>query len=69
MARLIVNGALGSTHKGVERTGCVGRRWTSRDHHHYSTVKISKDNEKSPGDLRRFAFIKTPVKYNQVILI
>ena len=34
-----------------------------------STVKISQNTEKSPGDLRRLAVTQTPVKDHQLMLV
>ena len=41
---------------------------TSRDHQDYS-IKISQNTEKSPGDLRRLAVTKTPMKNHQLMLV
>ena len=37
---------------------------TSGDHPSYNIIKIGKNTEKRPGDLRRFSVIQTPVKKN-----
>ena len=38
---------------------------TSGDHPNYSIIKISRNTEESPVDLRRLAAIQTPVRNNQ----
>ena len=43
-------------------TGRVGNKRTSGNYPDYSIVKIGQNNEKSPGDLRRFAVTQTPVR-------
>ena len=50
-------------------SGRVGNKNTSRDHPNDSTVKISQNTEKSPGDLRRLAIAQTPVKDYQLMLV
>ena len=49
-----------------QRIGTETRRLenksTSSDHPVYSIIKIGQNTEKSPGDLRRFALTRTPVK-------
>ena len=39
------------------------------DHPNYSTIKISLNTEKSPGDLRRPAVTQTPVRNHQPTLV
>ena len=40
-----------------------------RDHQTNSIIKISQNTEKSPGDLKRLAFIQTPVRNLQLTLM
>ena len=40
----------------------LGNKWISVDHPDYIIIKISKNTEKSPGDLKRLAVTETPVK-------
>ena len=42
---------------------------TSEDHSNYCIIEISKSSKKSPGDLRRFAVIQTPVNNHQLMLM
>ena len=51
------------SHQPIDtRTGGFGNKRTSRDHPDYSIIKISQNTEESPGDLRRLAVTKTPVR-------
>ena len=43
-------------------TGGFGNKSTSRKRPNYSIIKIGKNTEKSPGDLRRLAVTQTPEK-------
>ena len=43
-------------------TGGHGNKRTSGDHPNYCIIEINQNAEKSPGDLRRLAVTKTPVK-------
>ena len=47
----------------------VRNRRTSQDHSNKSTGKIGQNTEKSPGDSRRFAITKSPVKDHQLTLV
>ena len=49
-------------------TGRHGNKRTSGDHPNYSIIKIDKNTEKSPEDLRRPADTQTPVKDHQLTL-
>ena len=46
---------------GTRTVGLENKR-TRGDHPKYSIVKIGKNTEKSPGDLRILAVIQNPVK-------
>ena len=50
----------------IQGTGGLGGRRTSADHPNYNIIENSKNTEKSPGDLRRFAVTQTPVKDHQL---
>ncbi len=52
--------------KGI---GGFGNKRTSGDHPNDNTIKIVKNTEKSPGDLRGLAVTQTPVKCHQLILV
>ena len=71
----IVSGLLGMVRKRlVKGTGRVGNPRNNRDHPHYNILKISWSTGKSPGDMRRLAVIRTPVKNayvknSQVVII
>ena len=58
------------TWNNPQRTGKGTARFrnqrTSRDHPHYSIIKISQNTEKCPGDLRRLAVTQAPVKNYQL---
>ena len=59
----IVIGALGAVTKGlVKGLEELGNKRTSGDHPNYSIIKIGKNTEKSPGDLRRLDVAQTPVR-------
>ena len=47
----------------------TGNHRKNQDHTDNSTVKISKNTQKSPGHLRRLAVIQTPGKYHHLELI
>ena len=53
----------------VTRTGGLGNKKTSRDHPNYNIIKIGRNTEKNPGDLRRLAVAQTPVKNHQLKLM
>ena len=50
-------------------TGGLGNKRTSGDHPNDSTVKIGRNTEKNPEDLRRLAVTQTPVKDHQLLLV
>ena len=47
----------------------LGNKRTSGEHPNYCTIKIGRNTEKSPGDLRKLAVIQTPVKDHQQTLM
>ena len=47
----------------------VGNRTTNRNHSNYSIVEIGENPETSPGDLRKLAVTRTPVKDHQLTLV
>ena len=49
--------------------GGLGNKWTSGGHQNYSIIKIVRNNEESPGDLRWLAVNKTPVRNHQLTLV
>ena len=51
------------------KTGGTGKWKKNRVHPDYSTVKISQNTEKNPGDLNRLALIQTPVKDHNLMLV
>ena len=51
----------------VKETGRLGNQRTSGDHPDYSMIKIGKNTEKNPGDLRRLTV--TRVKNHQLTLV
>ena len=58
------------THKClVKGTGRFKDQRTSEDHPVYSIIKIRKNTEKSPWDLRWLAVTRTPVKNNSLTLV
>ena len=66
----IVIGALATVPIGlVTWTGGLGNKKKSGDHPNYSFVEISKNTEKSPGDLRRIAVTQTSVKNHPLTLM
>ena len=44
-----------------KRTGGLRSKRISGDSPYYSIIKIEKNTEKTPGDLRRFAVTQAPV--------
>ena len=62
---LVILGALRTVGKRPKR---IGNQWKTRDHPEQNIVEISKNTEKSPGDLRRPAITQTPVKDHQLKL-
>ena len=51
-----------------KRTGGLENSGTSEDCPNYSIDEVGQNTEKSPGDLRRLAVTKTPVKDHQLKL-
>ena len=59
----IVIGAFGTEIKRLLKgTGGLGSWRTCGDHPNYSIIENGRNTEKSPGDLRRLAVTRTPVK-------
>ena len=56
---LTVIGALGTVSKRLVN-GLA--QLEIRDHPNYCSVEVGQNTEKSPGDLRRYAVIQTPVR-------
>ena len=50
-------------------TGGLGKKRMSGDHPNYSIIEIGQNTEKKPGDLRRLAVTRTPVKNHQLTLL
>ena len=57
---------VGTVTKG---SGGLGSWGTSGDYPNYSIVENGQNTEKSPEDLRRLAFIQTPMKDHQLTLM
>ena len=53
----------------VKGTRRLGNTRTSGDHLKYNIIKIDKNTEKSPGELRRRAVTQTPVRIHQLMLV
>ena len=53
---------MGTIPNNLKSTEEIGNKKKNRDHRDYSSIKISLDTLKSPGDLRRLAVTQTPVK-------
>ena len=54
------------SHQNTDKgTGVLGNKGTSGDYPNYVIIKIGQNTKTSPGDLRRFAVIKTHVKKRQ----
>ena len=49
----------------IKGTGGLGNKKTSGDHPKLNITENGQNTEKSPGDLRRLAVTKTPVKNHQ----
>ena len=49
--------------------GWLGNKRTSEDYPNYTIIKISQNTEKSPGNLKRFAVSKTPVRNHQLMMV
>ena len=59
-----------NSHRRINKgTGRVGNKRTSGDHPNYYIIDISRNTEKSPGDLKRFAVTQTPAKDHQLTLM
>ena len=52
----------------IKRTRGLGNKRTCGDHQNYFTAEIGQNTEKSPGDLRILADIKTSVKDQQTLI-
>ena len=66
----IVIGALGTVTKGqIKEFWGHGNKRANGDHPNYCIIEIGQNIEKSPGDLRRHAVNKTPVKDHQLTLM
>ena len=52
-----------------KRTGGLRNKRTSGFHPYYSILKIGQNTEKSPGDLRRLAVTRTPLRNHQLMLM
>ena len=57
-----------SHQKFIKAGGRLGNKRTSRYHPNYYIFENCQNTEKSPGDLRRLAVTKTPVKDHQLTL-
>ena len=51
------------------RTGGLGNKRRDGVHPNYSIIEIGQNTEKSPGDLKRFTIIQTPVRNNRSTLL
>ena len=58
-----------NSYRIINGPGGLGRWWTSGDHPNDSIIENGKNNEKSPGDLRRLAVTQTPAKNHQLTLM
>ena len=68
--RPIVVEALLTVTKGLEkRQKEFWNQKKNRDDPHHCIVKIGKNTEKSPGDVRKIAVTQTLVKYYQLMLM
>ena len=61
--------AWNDTKKLCKEAGRFGNWRTTRDHLNHSIVKIGRNIQKSPGDLRRLAVTQYPVKNHQQTLV
>ena len=58
------------SHQRIDKvTGGLGNKRMSGDHPNDSTIKISQNTEKSPGDLRRLAVTQTLVEDHHLTLV
>ena len=55
--------------KLIEETEETEKQWKNLDHLHYSIAEINQNTMKSVRDLKRLAFIHTPVKDHQSTLM
>ena len=59
----IVIGAFGTVHQRIIKgTGGLGNKRTSGDHPNYYIIENGQNIEKTPGELRRLAVNRTPMK-------
>ena len=65
----IVTAGFWTVPKGLIGAGRIRNQRTNRDHPNYIIVKIGKNTEKSPGDLRRLVIIDTPVKDHLLMMV
>ena len=65
----IVNCALENTLRTGKGTGRHGNKRSSRHQSDNSIIKIDRDTEKSPGDLKGFAVTQTLVRNHQLTLM
>ena len=66
----IVIGALNTITKGLlPGQKDMEIRGQGGDHPNYCIIKIGQNTEKRPGNLRRIAVIRTPVKDHQLTLV
>ena len=65
----IVIGALYTPQRIDKKTGRLGDKSTNGDHSKYSIIKISQNNEKSPGDLRALAVTEILKENYQLTLV
>ena len=57
-------------YRGISKgTGRLGNMRTSGDYSNYIIIKIPQNTDKGPGNLKRFAITKTPVKDHQLTLV
>ena len=58
-----------NTQRMGKEIGRIRIKRTSRDYPDYSIIKIGRNTEKSPGDLRRLAVSQPPVKNHQLMML
>ena len=63
----VVTGSQGTIPEGLVKR--LENKRTTGGHLDYSIVKISRNTEKSPGDLKRLSVTQTPVENDQQILV
>ena len=49
--------------------GDLKNKRTSGDHSNYSIIEIGQNTKKSPGNLRKLAVTRTPVRNHQLTLV